>query len=74
MLLNNLIDLPGKEHDYAMLEENLNQNLVLHSGDLQTLHRIVDNLRLKIQYSAFQQGSKLFIKTFRIISPELIIA
>ncbi len=69
--LHVLTEILGTDHDYAELEDNLSRNLIFRAEELQTLHRIIDNLRLKLQKKAFDIGKKIYSKPIDIFSTEL---
>ncbi len=66
--LHKLTDILGTDHDYAELESNLSHNLNLTFDEVQILHRIIDNLRLKIQKKAFEIGRELYSQPINIYS------
>jgi hypothetical protein len=70
--LHKLTDLLGIDHDYAELENNLICNLQLSEDEVQIIHRIIDNLRFRIQKKAFEIGQKLYSQPIKIYSSVLL--
>ena len=70
--LDKLSDLLGIDHDYAELENNLICNLNLSKDEVQIVHRIIDNLRFRIQKKAFEIGRKLYSQPIKIYSSVLL--
>ena len=58
--LDHLTELLGKEHDLAVLEEVLYNNMGLEKEERQKIHLLVSKSRAKLKKQAFESGKMLF--------------
>jgi hypothetical protein len=72
--IQDLIRILGTEHDYAELENNLSGHPDFSSKDLRTVHRIIDNHRMKLQKKAFDIGNELYSHPVKSFTPQLSFA
>ncbi len=60
--LDSITDILGKDHDLAVLENFITQNIDLTTEESNAFHKVIDNTRLKLQKNAFVIGKSIFTK------------